>query len=418
MSIIHSLTEINNMDTENSQYFIRELNIFSKLPLSEKQIIYRVKKGENIRLVDLHLVRQTYQKLTQAFPQITFYLDLKRLIAKEMLEVLKEEGGSHFEIATLEELKILLKRGIPAEQILFTHPTKEALEIKKAFRAGVRKFVSDSKEDLELLKRYAPKSYVWFHILSQNHLKHGKGDFNKSFGLAPLHAKKLIHLARQFHLKPKGLSFHSEIQNTTSLEYPIKTAGQIFKSLKEEGITLDSLIIGGDFPLQAYNNLPLLTKFSKSVNSCLKKYFQQIKLTETIIKPGHFVSGMAGVTIGRVINVKQSETQPQQYIVTLSTGGLNTELTGPGLEMNFYFEGKNKHPLPFPKITPLQPAFLFNKTSLPFSNRIFDKPLKVPADLQSGHFAVFKGTGAYERDIASLYFKSTNLIFDSKKKYH
>ena len=406
-----------------SQNFIQELNIFSKIPLTEKQIIHRVKQGEDLRLIDLNVVRQNYRELKQVFShsQITFYLALKGLITKGMPEVLKEEGETHFEISTIEEMKVLLKKGISVEHILFSHPAKDAFEIKKAFQAGVRKFVSDSQEDLELLKYYAPKSYVWIRILAYKTLKSNKKTeyFDKRFGVTPSQATKLIHLAKKFNLKPKGISFHCGSQNIdpTSWEYPIKTASQIFNSLKKEGIVLDSLNIGGGLPSPVHKNIPPLKKFSISINSYLKKYFQNIKLTEIIMEPGRSLSGMAGVTIGRVINVKHSAIHPQQYIVTLSTGRFSAGLLGFGLRVNFYFEGKNKHLLPYPKIAPMRPAFLFGKTSA-YLDKIFESEINVPADLQSGHFVVFKGTGAYAGETMSIRgcrSNPTDLIFDSKK---
>ena len=408
------------MNAEKTQNFIQELDIFSKMPLTERQILHRVKRGEDLRLIDLNIVKQNYRELTQAFPQMTFYLALKALMAKGMPEALKEEGGTHFEIATIEEMNILLKKGILAEYILFSHPAKDALEIKKAFQAGVKRFVSDSEEDLELLKHCAPKTYVWIRILAKKRT-HNKGIeyFDKRFGATPSHAKKLIHLAKKLHLKPKGLSFHPGTQNTDpkSWEHPIKMASQIFKSLKEDGVILDSLNMGGGLPAQIHQKVPSIQKISKFINAYLQKHFQDIKLEEIIMEPGRFLSGMAGVTIGRVIHVKQSEIQPQQYVVTLSTGKASAGLLGIGLGVNFYFEGKNKHPLPFPKTAPTKSAVLFGKASS-YLDKIFEEEIKIPADLQSGHFVVFTGTGAYAGELTSNWCsksKPTNLIFDSEK---
>ena len=400
---------------------IKELRAFgSFLPLSDREIISRVSKGEDLQFIDIGIVRKNYKLLKFSFPYAKIYCAVKALSLQKKVSSIVPRGGmislldhlgSHFEIATVEEYRKLKSLGISPKRIFFTHPDKDDLEVEESYKGGVRFFVSDSLSDLNILSRKAPGVSVLVRIKTT---KAGPGSwFNNRFGISPDRAKKLLKEAQKLSLNPIGISFHcgTQAENPKLWEKPIKDSANIFKDMKETGLTLDYLDIGGGFPAPIKKGIPSYSEYGKVIKTYLKKYFKKdLFPKKIIIEPGRALSGMSGVTIGRVINTKYID---RKYIVTVSPGKYSAGMDGIGYNVNFYF--KSGHSLSCPEQDFILGS-VYGKACSTID--IIEASVRVPKKLQSGDLVVFSGTGAYSSHTSSSNWcgrkSPTQIIFDSQ----
>ncbi len=318
------------------------------LPVSEEEIVKRVLSGEDLRLINLNIVRKNYQELKEAFSYAAIYAAVKANSEKGILEVLKEEG-SNFEVATVEE--------------------------------------------------------VWKCISKSN-------------------VKKLLKLAKGLGLVTEGIAFHvgTQREELISWDSTIEVAASIFREMaNEEGMRLTTLDVGGGFPARYKDEIPMFSAYGVTISDAINKYFAGMLPKEIIIEPGRAISAMAGATIGRVINVKQSEHDDSLYIVTLSTGRMSAGLVKEiNIAINIYFYRKKQYD---DTVSRLSDEFFKNADMYGKDGGVFliEKPdVRVPVGLKSGDIIVLMGTGAYCGQWAANQFcgkyAPTTIIFDDSKK--
>lgn len=392
-----------------------------KSPISELKISERVLSGEDIRLVDLGIVKQNYREFKESFPYAKIYAAVKANTSSGVLESLNEEK-SCFEIATIEELRVCLERGIDSKSIIFTHPSKDAIEISEAFESGVNRFTSDNLEDISLIAKYAPNSKLMIRIKTANEDKNDDTltGFNERFGVSASNAKKLFLEGKRLGLNPYGLCFHvgTQQEDVNAWDATIKISANIFSELAKEEIYLEVLDIGGGFPSKYKKGMPKLSEYESAISQSLNNHFNQQLPKEIFIEPGRALSAMAGITFGRVINVKPHEYESDKSIVTLSTGKFSAGLFNVGNGMTFYRKndfGNIERVLGKERFK----ADVYGKACASFDTPVEGDDIFVPSDLKSGDLVAFTGTGAYSGEMITNWCSKsvpTTITFDSEKK--
>ena len=396
--------------------FIKEFRHLGISPSQEKKIINRVLNGEDIRIVNLNIIRENYQNIKKAFPYAKIYAATKAVSTKGMLKILKEMD-SGFEVATVEELQKLIQLNIDPKHILFSHPDKDSLELDDKYTKCLKAFVSDSVNDMEILAKQVPEAKVVIRISSYNN----EQNFGIRFGTNVQDTKKLLKVAKKLNLQPVGLTFHVGTQTETVKvwEKPIKIAGRIFREMEKENIILDTLNLGGGFPALFTKKLPTPWECSKAIKIYLKKYFKHRYPKNIAIEPGRGISGTAGLTVGRVINTKYlNKNTTSEYIVTLSIGRFNAGLIGVGQKMVFYTQNKNRHFLSTQHKKHI-PGSVYGKACAHLDIVHITPRMRVPKNLKSGDIVVCLGTGAYASQMSSEWCGKkipTDIIFDSQRQ--
>jgi ornithine decarboxylase len=385
--------------------------------ISSSEIVTRVMSGEDIRLIDLNIVRENYKKLQEAFSYADIYTAVKANTSEGILEVLNKEGAS-FEIATIEELRECIRRGITVEKIIFTHPAKDSVEITEAFESGITNFTSDSEEDLNLIAKHAPGASVMIRIKTANEDKNHDllTGFNGRFGVENCHAKDLLRQAKALGLKPYGISFHvgTQQEDVDAWDATISKSAMIFTEMAAEGINLEMLDIGGGFPSRYKESIPELSQYGEAIGQAISKHFGEVPPAEIILEPGRAISAMAGITIGRVINVKKHEYDESKNIVTLSVGKFSAGLFNVGNGIAFCKEEEDK--LNVIHDESLKQADIYGKVCASLDKPIEGPDIYIPAELASGDIVVFTGTGAYSGEMITNWCSKsipTTITFDS-----
>ncbi len=120
-----------------------------------------------IFLLSTARVRENYRRFTAGLPGCRVFYALKANSHPVVLAALRDDG-SHFDAASLFEVRLLLEIGVPPERIAFTTPVKPIGEIRRAAVLGVRDFVADNPVEIDKLAEAAPGCNVLIRIQAAN----------------------------------------------------------------------------------------------------------------------------------------------------------------------------------------------------------------------------------------------------------
>ena len=100
--------------------------------------------------IDLDIVAERYVALTEALPQADVFYAVKANPARPILDLLVA-AGSKFDVASRNEVQMVLDAGADPSRISFGNTIKKARDIAWAYQQGVRLFAFDAQEELAKL---------------------------------------------------------------------------------------------------------------------------------------------------------------------------------------------------------------------------------------------------------------------------
>jgi len=162
----------------------------------------------------------------------------------------------------------------------------------------VRWFVVDNADEVAKLARVAPGSNVLVRLKVST--RNAVVDLSYKFGARPEDALELLRKTNQEGLVVRGLSFHvgSQCTNPYSFVETIVTCRTLFNHASLLGMTLDTLDIGGGFPVSYLEAVMPVEQFAEPIAAALRQYFGRYRV---IAEPGRFLVGDAVTLIVQVI---------------------------------------------------------------------------------------------------------------------
>ena len=257
---------------------------------------------------------ENYRELHRALKRIPHRI-CYAVKANSNLAVLRAfaELGSSFDIVSGGELFRLRTIGVRPDRIVFSGVGKTRGEIREALSVGILLFNVESEEELELLaseashlKRAAPAAIrVNPDIEAGGHPHIATGHHRHKFGIDWPEARRLyLRYKQSVWINWRGLSGHIGSQITTAAPFRRASArfAKYFAELREEGIPLRFLDIGGGMGIRYTNEKPLsFTDYA----SALPRNLPSLGC-ELFIEPGRSLIGNAGILLTRVLYTKRS----------------------------------------------------------------------------------------------------------------
>jgi ornithine decarboxylase len=222
--------------------------------------------------------------------------------------------GSSFDAASWEEIEACLAAGAAPSGISFGNTVKKEGAIKAAFDAGVTMFAFDSEAELKKLARSAPGARVYCRILVEN--KGAEWPLSRKFGCEAKMAVELMRKAAEWGMDPYGISFHVGSQQTTTDAYQaaIARVAMIFTDLREAGLNIRMVNLGGGYPVRYRQEVPGIDDFGAAIMGAMAEHFGNA-LPEIVVEPGRFMVGDAGVVESEVVLVsRKGEDDPVRWV--------------------------------------------------------------------------------------------------------
>jgi ornithine decarboxylase len=342
--------------------------------------------------MDLAIVRAKYNELRANFPSASIYYAVKANPAREIVTLLAWLGAN-FDIASRQELELCLSLGVTAERLWYGNTIKKASDIAFAFQCGVRSFAFDSEAELQKLAMHAPGSRVMCRLLTT--CENADRPRSRKFGCDLEMAGELLLKSRTVGLRPRGVSFHVGSQQTDPRQWqqPLLDAGWLFQRLQEQGITLDTVNIGGGFPVPYSSEVPSVGRFAECVTRATYSAFGS-KPPRVMLEPGRSLVAEAGVIQSEVVLVSRKSVHEQTRWVYLDIGKFGG--LAETLDESFKYRLQSR------RRGEMGPVVLAGPTC--DSADILYDAYELPMDLECGDRIEILNTGAYTSTYASVGF--------------
>nr|WP_208380594.1 diaminopimelate decarboxylase [Brevundimonas terrae] len=244
--------------------------------------------------------------------------------ANSNISVLKVLGqlGCGADTVSEGEIRRALKAGIPASKIIFSGVGKTDAELAFAIREGVRQINVESSTELERLIAVAASMDAKPDIAIRVNPKIGAGGHAKittggagdKFGVPVEEAMDLYAVAsRSAHVNPVGLACHigSQITDLTPLESAFKVLRQMTETLREQGMSVTRLDLGGGLGVPYYGetNTPPPSAYIAMVAGVLEGLG-----VEAAFEPGRLMAANAGILLSRVVHMNE-RTDGRRFLV-------------------------------------------------------------------------------------------------------
>ena len=203
-----------------------------------------------VTLIRPHAARRAARFFVERFPGRSLYA-VKANPSPDLLRILWEEGVTHYDVASIAEVK-LVARTLPEAVICFMHPVKAEEAIADAyFNHQVRTFSLDTEEELEKILRATATNGVAasdLNLLVRIRVSsdHAKLSLAAKFGADPAEMKGLLMATRQA-ADALGICFHVGSQAMTPAAYA-EAMERVRAAIVEAAVTVVIVDVGGGFP--------------------------------------------------------------------------------------------------------------------------------------------------------------------------
>ncbi len=269
-------------------------------------------------VVDLDVIEANYCQLAGAMPHASIYYAVKANPARPILERLAALG-SCFDAASPAEIDAVLAAGVSAERISYGHTIKKQRDIADAHDKGIRLFAFDSEEELRKIAAAAPGARVLCRFFMS-----GEGadwPLSRKFGCEIYMARDLLVEAGELGLEPYGVTFHVGSQQTDPAQWEVALgkSALLFSALRDAGIELRMVNMGGGFPAHYRSDVPDLGTYVEEIGRSLERHFGN-RLPEIILEPGRSLVGDAGVLRAEVVLISRKSYGEARRWVYLDVG--------------------------------------------------------------------------------------------------
>ena len=211
------------------------------------------------------------------------------------------------------EIRRALAAGVPARRVVFSGAGKTREELQFALAADVGQINVESEPELDLLIEVARAAGVRPAMAIRvnpdvgggGHAKISTGKSETKFGVSMSEAERLYAKAAQSGVvRPVALACHigSQITELAPLETAYRTLRDLAQRLRDRGIAVDKLDLGGGLGVPYFNQPapPPPAALAEMANRVFDGF--QADLT---FEPGRVIAANAGVLVARVIHIHQ-----------------------------------------------------------------------------------------------------------------
>ncbi len=300
-----------------------------------KEIAFAV--GTPLYIYSTRTIEFNYRLFTTAL-QYFPYLICFSVKSNSNLAILKLllNIGAGFDIVSGGELFRILRIGTPPERIVYSGVGKTEEELRLALEVGILLFNVESEGELLLLnnigekiRKRAPVAIrVNPDVDPKTHLYITTGLKENKFGVDMKEALSLYRKAVTLpYIEIKGIDCHigSQITEVEPFQSALKKLLEMVKTLKDEGIFLSYLDLGGGLGISYTGET---TPSPKELGESIIRELQDLQDLTFIIEPGRSIVGNTGILVSKVLYIKEKEGKNFLIVDTAMNDLLRPSLYG------------------------------------------------------------------------------------------
>ena len=341
--------------------------------------------------IRLSAVRRAAAEFKSAFPDTAIFYALKANSHPDVLRMLANLGVG-FEAASRGEIAMLHDVGIHPGTAIFGTAVKARADVRAAYALGIDRFAADAREELEMLAEEAPGTRVFIRAKVDD--SSSVFQMSGKFGAQPESGAALLLYARQLGLQPWGLSFSigSQAGARDAWARGVDSLAPILTALLAEGLRVDTVNIGGGFPV-AYDGQPDLCLYGvgRLTRTAAARLPYPVQL---VAEPGRRLVATAMSLTAQVLRRIERPDGPWLF---LDCGVYNA------LFEALSYQGRTRYPVR------AEGQHDRHQVSFVLAGPTGDGPdivardVLLPADLAEGDHLIFEKVGAYTTALASTF---------------
>ncbi|OFO22520.1 diaminopimelate decarboxylase [Corynebacterium sp. HMSC056F09] len=373
--------------------------------------------GTPLYVFDEQDFRSRCRDMAKAFggPEHVHYAS-KAFITKRIVRWVDEEGLC-LDVASLNEAKLALAAGFPAERMTAHGNNKEDEYLQLCVENGIGHVVLDNEEELSRLNSIAASAgrvqpvmiRVKPGVDAHTHEFIATAHEDQKFGIS-LSTGAAFDVARTVlesaNLKLVGLHCHvgSSVFNADGFKLAAERVLSLYKRIHSElGVALEELDLGGGFgiPYMEYEEALDVATLAKDLLDAVERTATElgIKPPFVLVEPGRSLVGASAVTVYRVGTVKDVETGkadlPMRRYLSVD-GGMSDNIRPALYGSEYDVRVVNRRTQGEPVDSRIV-GFHCESGDILVNERRF------PSDITTGDLLAFATTGAYQYMMASRY---------------
>jgi len=268
--------------------------------------------GSPIYVYDAEKMEHQYKRLTQAFqnvPQLRINYAVKALSNVNILSYMHNLGAG-LDTVSIQEVKLGLSAGVPAQMIIFTPNGVSLEEIEEAAALGVQINI----DNLSLLEQFGSKHpdvpvciRINPHVMAGGNANISVGHIDSKFGISIHQLPHIVRIVENTGMCINGIHMHTG-SDILDIDVFLHAAEILFTTAKSFH-DLEFLDFGSGFKVPYHPNdietniEELGQKLGERFKSFCKDYGKELTLA---FEPGKFLVSEAGYFLTQVNVVKQT----------------------------------------------------------------------------------------------------------------
>jgi ornithine decarboxylase len=337
-------------------------------------------------VLDPQVVADRYAGLAAALPGAEIHYAVKACPHPDVLRTLVALG-SGFDVASPGEVRLALAAGADPDRICYGNPVRGPSDVAAAHAAGVRRFVTDSAEDIRLLAAAAPGARVLVRLLVSD--AGSATPFVAKFGAVRDEAVRLLAALADAGLVAEGVAFHSGSQQLR----PEAFADGVTEALSvaaAAGLPRPVLDVGGGFPVAYREPVPDVAAYAAAIRAAAGG-------ARLMLEPGRALVAEAGLIRSTVLRISRRPGVDDRRWVYLDVGRYSglAETENEAIAYRLRVPGRDGGSEPVVLAGPTCDGddVLYRRT-----------PCPLPLSLEAGDVVDLLAAGAYTASYASVGF--------------
>ena len=268
--------------------------------------------GSPIYVYDAEKMEHQYKRLTQAFqnvPQLRINYAVKALSNVNILSYMHNLGAG-LDTVSIQEVKLGLSAGVPAQMIIFTPNGVSLEEIEEAAELGVQINI----DNLSILEQFGSKHpdvpvciRINPHVMAGGNANISVGHIDSKFGISIHQLPHIVRIVENTGMRINGIHMHTG-SDILDIDVFLHAAEILFTTAKSFH-DLEFLDFGSGFKVPYHPNdietniEELGQKLGERFKSFCKDYGKELTLA---FEPGKFLVSEAGYFLTQVNVVKQT----------------------------------------------------------------------------------------------------------------
>lgn len=279
---------------------------------NKEMILEQAKKYNSFYFYDERKIISAANRLKEDFNGIEFLYSLKSNPAPAIVKTIVSQGFGA-DVASLEEVKLAKRFGLPLEKIQYSAPGKSKVDIEGAL--DISTIIADSINEVFLIEEVAKERNMTAEIgirINPNFTFLGDEGISSKFGIDEEQVYEWIPKWRALsHIRIVGIHVHLRSQELKAevLEAYYKRMLLLAIEFQEAiGYRLTFINMGSGLGIPyAKKDSPLDTKYlGEKTFSFMKDLQEKLEGVKLILETGRYVVGESGYYITRVMDKKVS----------------------------------------------------------------------------------------------------------------